>query len=344
MGLEFGVFDHMDHGEFAMGELYANRLRLVEAYDAAGFYAYHLAEHHATHLGMAPAPGIFLSAVASRTKRLRFGPMVYVLPVHDPLRLIEEICMLDQLSGGRFELGVGRGTSPYEIAYFGVNHLESRAMFAEALEVIRAGLKGGPLNHEGRYYKYTDVPMVLAPVQKPHPPLWYGLVRPEGATWAVKNRVNALVNGPVARVKPLCERYLREWRELYGEAAPAPMLGLSRHVHVADSDREAEDTARRAYAVWFKANDELWRAFGSASLHFPATYEDAIARGQLIVGSPDTVAGQVENDLRETGANYLVSRLAFGDIPLDRVLHGVKLFANEVMPRVRGAAPASVPA
>ena len=131
MPLEFGIFDHLDIGDFPIGELYANRLRMVEAYDEAGFYAYHLAEHHATTLGMAPSPGIFLSAVAQRTTRLRLGPMVYVLPLHEPLRLIEEICMLDQLSGGRLELGIGRGFSPFELAYFGVGHLEARPMFSK---------------------------------------------------------------------------------------------------------------------------------------------------------------------------------------------------------------------
>src|SRR5262245_39513520 len=115
MNFEFGVFDHLDRGGLPIGEVYANRLRLVEAYDRAGFYAYHLAEHHATSLSMAPAPGIFLSAVAQHTTRLRFGPMVYVLPLYDPLRLIEEIGMLDQLSGGRLEVGVGRGGSQFEM-------------------------------------------------------------------------------------------------------------------------------------------------------------------------------------------------------------------------------------
>src|SRR6202521_3614029 len=140
MKIEFGVFDHLDRGDFPPSELYSNRLRIVEAYDQLGYYAYHLAEHQATSLGLAPSPGIFLSSVAQRTQRLRLGPMVYVLPLHQPLRLIEEICMLDHLSGGRLELGFGRGSSPFELAYYGVSILESQQRYAEAREIILSGL------------------------------------------------------------------------------------------------------------------------------------------------------------------------------------------------------------
>ena len=222
MKVEFGVFDHLDRGGFPVRELYANRLRLVEAYEAAGFYAYHLAEHHATSLGLAPSPGIFLSAVAQRTTRLRLGPMVYVLPVHEPLRLIEEICMLDQLSGGRLELGLGRGSSPFELAYFGVGHLKSRKRYEEAREIILKGLASDVLSYEGKYYTYIDVPMALKPLQLPHPPLWYGLVRVDGATWAARNAINVVMNGPALRIKPLVERYLAEWESLMPERSRHP--------------------------------------------------------------------------------------------------------------------------
>jgi alkanesulfonate monooxygenase SsuD/methylene tetrahydromethanopterin reductase-like flavin-dependent oxidoreductase (luciferase family) len=97
--VKFGVFDHLDDAGVPLGELYANRLQFAEALERSGFYAYHLAEHHNTPLGMAASPGIFLSALAQRTTTLRFGPMVSLLPFYHPMRLIEEICMLDQMSG-----------------------------------------------------------------------------------------------------------------------------------------------------------------------------------------------------------------------------------------------------
>src|SRR5258707_14875479 len=119
--VKIGVFDHFDRGGVPLSEHYENRLKLIEAYDRVGLHAYHVAEHHATPLGMAPSPNLLLSAVAQRTRQLRFGALVYQLPLYHPLRLAEEICMLDQLSGGRLELGIGRGASPHEIEYYGLD-------------------------------------------------------------------------------------------------------------------------------------------------------------------------------------------------------------------------------
>src|ERR1700741_4352419 len=123
--MEFGVFDHLDRYDLALHDYYEARLRLIEAYDRLGFYAYHVAEHHSTPIGLAPSPSVFLSAVAQRTRRLRFGPMVYALPLHHPLRLIEEICMVDQMSCGRLEIGFGRGSVPEELVYYGANPEEA---------------------------------------------------------------------------------------------------------------------------------------------------------------------------------------------------------------------------
>ena len=138
--MEFGVFDHLDRTGGPLPEFYEDRLKIAEAYDRAGFYAYHLAEHHSTPLGMAPSPNIFLAAVAQRTRRLRFGPLVFVLPLYHPVRLISEICMLDQMSGGRLELSFGRGASPIEIEYFGVDPALRQDIYAEAVDVILSGL------------------------------------------------------------------------------------------------------------------------------------------------------------------------------------------------------------
>lgn len=332
MKVDFAIFDHLDRGGFAIGEHYANRLRLIEAYDAAGFYAYHLAEHHGTSLGMAPSPSVFLASVAQRTSRLRLGPMVYVLPVHDPLRLIEEICMLDQLSGGRLEIGVGHGQSPYELGCFGIGHLEGRKRFPEALQILRDGLTKEVLDFDGKYYTYSDVPMVLQTVQKPHPPLWYGVNRPESANWAARNRINTVMNGPSPRVRAIVERYRSEWHAAHGDAPMHMKLGTTRHIHIADSDAKAEETARQAYAIWFNSNAELFRRYGTLPLHFPSTYDEAQQREMTVVGSPETVRKKLERIIGETGTNYVMGRFAFGDIPVDRVLRSIDLFTKEVMP------------
>jgi alkanesulfonate monooxygenase SsuD/methylene tetrahydromethanopterin reductase-like flavin-dependent oxidoreductase (luciferase family) len=158
--VSFGIFDHVDRGDEPLGTLYEQRLRLVAVADAAGFRTYHVAEHHATPLGMAPTPGIYLAAVAQRTRRLRFGPLVYLLPLYMPLRLIEEICMLDQLSGGRFELGVGRGSHPW--AFHSGSISAAQEIYEESLEIILAGLRGGGSRTAG-HYTHRGVPM------EPHP-------------------------------------------------------------------------------------------------------------------------------------------------------------------------------
>ena len=109
--MQFGIFDQNDRGPYPLGKQYENRLQLIEFYDQAGFRTYHMSEHHSTPLSLTPSPSVFLAAVAQRTKRLRLGPLVYVLPAHHPLRLAEEICMLDHLSDGRLDVGIGRGAS-----------------------------------------------------------------------------------------------------------------------------------------------------------------------------------------------------------------------------------------
>src|SRR5574341_1532565 len=153
--MDFGVFDHLDRSALPLEEFYEARLRLIEAYDRAGFYAYHVAEHHSTPLGMAPSPSVFLSAVAQRTRRLRFGPLVYALPLHHPLRLIGEICMLDHLSGGRLEIGFGRGSSPVEIDFYGRDPAKAQDIYTEARALILQGLTQKTLTFEGTDRKST---------------------------------------------------------------------------------------------------------------------------------------------------------------------------------------------
>src|ERR1700759_2001110 len=160
--MRFGIFDHVDcNAAVSLATFYEDRLALAEEYDRAGFYGYHVAEHHATPLGVAPSPGVWLAAVAQHSKRLRFGPLVYLLPLYHPLKLLEEICMLDQMSGGRFLLGVGRGISPIELRYYGLDPEQTPAMYAEALEVILRGMTNERLSFEGKFYSYRDVPMEM---------------------------------------------------------------------------------------------------------------------------------------------------------------------------------------
>ena len=147
--MRYGVFDHLDHAAGPLTSHYEMRLALIEKYDRAGFHAYHLAEHHGTTHGAAPSPGLFLAAAAQRSTRLRLGAMVFCIPLYHPIRLLEEICMLDQMSGGRLEMGIGRGISPIEGDFFGVDAGDALAIYREGLELILKGLQGGDLSFKG---------------------------------------------------------------------------------------------------------------------------------------------------------------------------------------------------
>src|SRR5205823_5885687 len=176
MGLKFGIFDHIEPVPgLSLGQIYRERLHSLERYDAAGFYAYHLAEHHtpAVH-SLAPSQNVFLAAASQRTRRLRLAPCVYVLPLHHPLRLIEEVCMLDHLSDGRLELGVGRG-GVLEAYFWGSDADVERnyVKYQETLDILRQGLSHEDLTYQGEFYTFDALPMRLRPRQQPYPPLWY---------------------------------------------------------------------------------------------------------------------------------------------------------------------------
>ena len=332
--MKLGVFDHMDRGVASLDRFYEERLKLVEAYDRAGFHGYHVAEHHATPLGVAPAPGVWLAAVAQRTQRLRFGPLVYLLPLYHPIKLLEEICMLDQISGGRLLLGVGRGISPIELRYYGLDPEQTPAMYAEALEVILRGMTNPVLSFEGQYYNFRDVPMELVPFQRPYPPLWYGLGRAEAVPWAAKNKVNIVGNLPGAGMRALTDRYRLEWDALGHDPAELPLMGVGRHVVVAETEKEALEIARRGYDKWRASFLKLWIAHDMmpvAHAIFPERYEDAEAQGRAVAGTPDKVCDFLQRAVDEGGLNYLLCRFAFGDITGDEALNSVDLFTRRVM-------------
>ncbi len=332
----FGVFDHMDRGNGSLGAMYQSRLGLVEAYDRAGFYGYHVAEHHSTPLGVAPSPSVFLSAVAQRTKTLRFGPLVYTLPLYNPLRLIDEICMLDQMSGGRMMLGVGRGISPVELGLWGLDTDAAPAMYAEALTVVLKGLTSAELSFVGQHYNYDRVPMVLEPVQRPHPPLWYGVSRPDAIGWCVANRVNIVAGLPAAATRALTDRYRAEWAAAGRTADTLPMMGASRHVVVARTDAEALDIARRGYPKWRESFLHLWLTrstlLPNPAAIFPETFDEVEAQGRGVAGSPGKVLDALSRAVEAGGLNYMLCRFAFGDISDAESRQSVDMFACEVMP------------
>ena len=337
--MEFGIFDHLDRSAASLRDFYRDRLTLIEAYDRAGFYGYHLAEHHATPLGMAPSPSVFLAAVAQRTKRLRFGPMVYCLPLYHPLRLAEEICMLDQMSGGRFDIGTGKGISPIEIGYYGLESGKADRMYDECWQVILQALTRKTVNFQGEFYRFDNVPMELEPYQKPHPPLWYGVSKPDSAERAARLGLSFVLNATVEGAKAIVDAY----RAALPATAREPKMGLNQFIVIADSDEAALAIARPAYRKWHANFHTLWNKHGilPVGARYGAEFDSQAAEGRAVAGSVETVVRTLKARADATGVNYLVGRFAFGDMALEHVLRTVELFHRHVMPALRTPAKAA---
>lgn len=345
--MRFGAFDHLDHAGTSLAAQYETRLRLAECYDAAGFHCYHVAEHHCTPFGIAPSPLLFLSAVAQRTARLRIGPLVLPLPLYEPLRLYQEICMLDQISGGRLDLGVGKGISPHELAFFGHDVDAAQARFHESLALLRAAFGAGTLDFEGRFHRFRDVPLPMRPRQQPHPPLWYGVLKPETAEWSARQGMHIVCgNGPAAEVRACVDRYRATWQESAAPGDDEPLIGLTRQIVIAPDDASALRVAKRAFAGFRRSFVWLWERNGDpmASCLLPEDFEAVQQHGEALAGSPDTVTRVLGEQLEASGANYLVCRFAFGDLSESEMLQSVDLFVSRVMPALSGIGDPASPA
>ena len=338
MALQFGIFDHVDDNGTPLADLFETRLKLVEQYDRSGFRSYHIAEHHSTPLGMAPSPSVFLAAVAQRSQRLRFGPLLYVTPMYHPLRVAEEVVMLDHMSRGRLELGLGRGASPIEIAGFDVDPANAPAMNREATDLILKALTSEVVSYEGKFYRCKNVRIEARPLQQPYPPLWFAPTEPGRAADAARLKGNMVTLIPNAGVKALTEAYRAAWQAQGDKAADLPLLGVFRHVVVADSDGKARDLARPAYRQWRRHMAFLWE-WGGLPFPIAAVYPeefDALETMSMgIAGAPETVRRYVADSVAQTGITYFVSDFAFGSLPYAAAARSVELFANEVMPAFR---------
>jgi alkanesulfonate monooxygenase SsuD/methylene tetrahydromethanopterin reductase-like flavin-dependent oxidoreductase (luciferase family) len=342
--MQFGIFDQNDHGPYALAEQYERRLELIAFYDRAGFRAYHMSEHHATPLNLAPSPSVFLAAVAQRTRSLRFGALVYVLPAHHPLRLAEEICMLDHLSGGRLEVGIGRGASPHELDHFGVDPAAAQAAYVEAYDVIMQALTRDEVNFSGTHFRFANVPIEMKPLQRPHPPLWYAVPVVEGAAWPARQAINIVCGGPLPRAREITDRYRAEWAAAGRAPDALPLLGINRFVLAADSEREAMALGRRAWPAFFASFMKLWTKHGTQPRHarIPPDFDTLVQNAGAIVGSPGTLRPQVENMLRAAGATYFISQFSFGDLTQAEVLRSASIFAQEMLPAAREPAARAV--
>jgi alkanesulfonate monooxygenase SsuD/methylene tetrahydromethanopterin reductase-like flavin-dependent oxidoreductase (luciferase family) len=332
--LEFGIFDHLDRNGHELGALLEERLKLVELIEQQGFYGYHLAEHHATPLGAVPSPSVFLAAAIQRTRSIMLGPLVYVLPLYHPLRLYEEVCMLDHMSGGRLMLGVGRGGALLEHERYGIDGATASRRYHEAFAVLMRACKDNVVNFEGEFFAFKDYLVQARPVQQPHPPIWYGAPGAEAIVWGVPHGINVVSLGPAARAKEIADRYRREWAALGRPAASLPRIGITRHIVVAESDAQALALARRAYAPWRRAMEFIWQHAGAdfpLAPVYPHTFEELVGIGHGVAGSPATVRAYVERLAAETGVNYVLGQMIFGDMTFEEAASSIRLFGREVI-------------
>jgi alkanesulfonate monooxygenase SsuD/methylene tetrahydromethanopterin reductase-like flavin-dependent oxidoreductase (luciferase family) len=284
---------------------------------------------------MCPSPSVFMAAIAQRTRRLRFGPMVYALPLYHPLRMVEEICMLDHMSRGRLEIGFGRGSSVGEQRYYGRDPAQAQEAYAEALELVIKAFTSKRLDFHGQHYNADNVPMQLEPLQKPYPPVWYGVHAPQSARRAGTQGLR-VISLDSCKVTADCYAQFREgWRETQ-ETKPLPLMGIGRFVVVAKTDAEAVALARPAYARWVASFNYLSKEAGYLLTHPRAPdWEGVVAEGRGIAGSPKTVVKEVLRHLDECSANYFVGQFAFGSLPVAATTASVESFAADVMPAVR---------
>jgi alkanesulfonate monooxygenase SsuD/methylene tetrahydromethanopterin reductase-like flavin-dependent oxidoreductase (luciferase family) len=337
--IRFGIFDHLDHAGGNLGQQYRDRLAIAVACDAARFRAYHVAEHHGTPHGLAAAPNLFLSAVAQRTTRLRLGPLVMLLNLYHPLRAFEEICMLDQLSGGRLDLGIGRGAVPLELSFYGVPSAEAQDRYRETAEIVLKAMETDTLTYSGRHFSISDVPITLSPIQKPYPPLWYGTTKPETARWAAENSINIACVGKSNEIRAITDAHRGHWT-----ARPThvmPLLGMVRMIVIAGSDADARARAAPAYARWFKTFTFLSRTRNlPIPPNLPKSFEQAVDDGFCLIGSPSTVRHALKKQMVEADVTYVMCQVAFGDLPLAASLQTISIIRSTVIPALTRQMPA----
>ena len=344
--MKIGLFDHVEYGERPLTTLFDERLRFAEAADAAGCYCLHVAEHHQTPLNMVPVPGVYLGALARATKRMRLGPLVYLLPLYSPLRLIDEICMLDHLSHGRLDVGVGRGVSPYELQFHKIEHDRSRDIFVDAFNCISAGLTTDSLTYKDAHYDYQKVPIPLRPLQEPHPPFWYASSSEVGSTWAGQQGLHFVTLGPTPAAKSNIAAYRAALAKRGAPVQPkaefpgGAVIGVMRHIFIGDTDAEAHRFGQPAmdyhlaHMNWLRVKHGHTDLTSRLKIPHGENFEDCLANGSVIAGAPATVRAAIERHVEELKVNYLLTYLFMGTMSLSDALRSLQLFSTEVVPHL----------
>lgn len=326
------ISDHYPDRERTVPALYAEVLGQGILADELGYHALFLAEHHFHQYGAVPNPAVLLASLAQRTKQLRLGTSISVLPFRNPALVAEDYAMLDVLSNGRLELGVGSGYLKHEFAGFGIDAAEKRERFEENLDLLERLLRGERVTHVGRFASLDGIRLNILPIQK-EVPIHVATLRREGA-YHIGRQGRRMMSVPYAtldsfeEIGGLVSEFHRGRREagLPGDLSEANSVLL--HTHVAASDAEARRNAADAFDLYVATRLYAKRA----------VYDDVIRSGLALFGSVETVGVKMSR-LAEMGVDHVMSLHNFGLMPDAMVRRSMRMLMEEVMPRVRAAAP-----
>lgn len=319
-----------------------------------GFDQIWLTEHHFIDYGLSVDPAALAMAAACRTRRVRIGLAAAILPFHHPLRLAEQTALVDIVSNGRLDVGVGRGNRPAEFAGYRVPQQESRERFDEIVDIVRRAWTAERMSFHGRFYDFDDVRVIPKPVQTPHPPLYQVCTSRdsiEGSAQRGWPMLNSVLTGPVTKLEENRDIYVTALHKAGRSEDDIRTLlarwGVSRHIYVADTDARAFDEAR-PYEEWYQdslrrfqiperiedVHPSLQPGFRAAAERFAKVTWDGLCAETLAFGSPDTVARHID-EMRRMGVGQVLCWMNFGGLPQDKIRRSMELFAREVMPRFR---------
>ncbi len=341
--MDFGTFLLMQSPSARTSqEIYSRGVEVAQAAEALGFRNVWLAEHHFSTYGYLSRPAQLATYIAAKTTRLRVGTAVIVVPLHHPLVVAEEIATLDLLSGGRLDVGLGRGYQHYEFERFGLELESGRQRWDEAVDIIMKSFEGGAFSYDGKLFKIPETTVFPQPLQKPHPPIWITAQSPDSLEAAVRRGFNVLTGGFGVSIERLAE-----FRRLFDKAVaevtpPHPLqIGVQRAVYVADSvadARAAAEQARWNMRVTLSLRNHYERVEKGRAVPVPAPTEpdvhDLLDRF-LVIGTPDTCIRQIQRLRELVGITHFNCSFWFGDVEHARVLRSMELFAREVMPAFR---------
>jgi alkanesulfonate monooxygenase SsuD/methylene tetrahydromethanopterin reductase-like flavin-dependent oxidoreductase (luciferase family) len=306
--MRFGLFGGAQSAPSDPARGYNDYLDFLLEAESLGYHGCFLTEHHFTGWGQVSAPLHMLSWLAARTTTLRLGTAVMVLAWHNPMLLAEQAATVDVLSGGRLDLGIGRGYRHNEFHGFATDPAEAEARFAESLFIMtRAFIWRERFSHHGRFWRFDDVILEPPPLQSPHPPLWVSAGRDASIRGAAQRGLRLLLD-QFTPAETIAAR-IATYRDAAGSHFDPAMVAVARDVYIGDSDAEIEDAFRRR-AIGHQRMIDAARAPGQATgSHILAWTDHPEARSEAaLYGSPEQVADKLDA-LRQAGVTYVLCNI-----------------------------------